>query len=59
MKATKFKSEQIKVVFSVSSRIDRMGKIYFYVDYQDDTMTSRYCRFENMSSVMDFVKSNF
>jgi len=58
MKPTKHKSTEMDIVLCVHSRRDKDGEIYFYVDYMfaDNPV---YFRCKQMSSIVDFIKSNF
>lgn len=58
MKPSKHKSTELDIVLCVHSRRDLDGEIYFYVDYMfADTSVS--FRFKQMSTIVDFIKSNF
>lgn len=57
-KASLYNTSHVEEIITISSRADKLGNIYFYVEYVADG-SKRYCRFSAMSSVLDFVKSNF
>lgn len=57
-KPTLFKSESIDMLATIESRRDKKGDIYFYVRYPANGVEA-YARFRNMTSVMDFLHSNF
>lgn len=55
MKNRKYNSDEADVMVKVSSRRDKFGNVFFCCEYGDN----EYVTFEKMSSVIDFVKSNF
>lgn len=54
MKALKFKTSEKARLFSVSMRQDRLGNLFYFVEYDGEN----YLCFESFSSVLDFVKNN-
>ena len=60
---TIFKTDPLNVVLRVTSRRDKKGDIWYYVEFPDDDVRNAenmpYFRFKNMSSVLDFISSNF
>lgn len=59
MRARKYNSSVRSVVVLVESRMDKKGNVFFCVSYQNNDGDDCYVCFENMSSVLDFIKSNF
>lgn len=57
MISRKFKSESIKETLKVEMRQDRKGDLFYLVSFSKSEID--YVCFENMSSVIDFIKSNF
>lgn len=56
----KYKSELIEDIIKVTSRQDRLGNIFYLVEYSDpDSEYMRNAAFEKMESVFDFLKNNF
>ena len=55
MKPTLFKCEKVDDVIKLTSRRDKLGNIYYFVEFDGD----RYSRFKHMSSAIDFIESNF
>lgn len=44
---------------TLSTRSDKLGNIYHYVEYLNNDDTKDYARFEHLSSALDFIHSNF
>lgn len=42
----------------VETVVDKLGNIWYSVEYQDNDNKMCHVRFKNMSSVLDFVSSN-
>lgn len=63
MKPTMYNSTEISPLVKVSSRRDKKGNVFFYVEYDFDKVSAAQCppyvRFSSMSSVLDFINSNF
>lgn len=55
----KHKSERLSPILDVTSVVDRLGNIYYSIEYKDNDNKMCCCRFKNMSSVVDFISSNF
>lgn len=50
----KYSSAKFKDELLISTYIDKLGNPFFLLEYEDN-----YCCFEKMSSVLDFIHSNF
>lgn len=59
-KPYKYKTQPLAPIIQVESVIDKLHNIYYSVEYIDsDEREKRNVRFKNMSSVIDFISSNF
>lgn len=56
--AYKHKTEVLKPILEVTSVIDKIGVVWYSVQFQDNDNRLVYYRFKNMSSVIDFINSN-
>ena len=61
---TIFKTDPLNVVLRVTSRRDKNGDVWYYVEFPDDEEVRNadnlpYFRFKTMSAVLDFISSNF
>lgn len=54
-----YSSEIKEELLTLSTRCDKLGNIYHYVEYQNNDGSPGYARFSNLSSAMDFISSNF
>lgn len=54
----KHKSTVLQPLLVVETVVDKLGNIFYSVQYQDNDNKVCYVRFKNMSSVIDFVSSN-
>lgn len=59
MKPKKYNSTPIKPLVSVEMRLAKTGEMFFLVSYLTNESKESYVTFEKMSSVIDFIKSNF
>lgn len=59
MQAKKYNSTVVKPILKIESRVSKKGDIFFLVEYLDNHAEEHYVTFERMSSVVDFIKSNF
>mgnify|MGYP007069895038 CR=1 FL=1 len=56
----KINSETFQTSLVVSSRFDKLGNLFYLVEFHDeDDNKLSYVYFEKMSSVLDFINSNF
>lgn len=55
----KHKCDVLQPVLEVATIVDKLGNIYYSVQYNDNDNKILSCRFKNMSSVIDFISSNF
>lgn len=55
------KTEEVDRELTLSTRVDKFGKIFHCVEFPDsDTPSGRnYALFEHLSSALDFIKTNF
>lgn len=58
-KARKYNSEVVSSVLSVTTRRDKFGNDFFLVEFDSKELGFSYAAFENFSSVLDFINSNF
>lgn len=56
MRPNKYNSFVKKNVVLVTLRMNKRGDVFYLCEYDDE---GNYVCFENMSSVIDFLKSNF
>lgn len=54
-----YNTEIVDKLLSLSTRSDKLGNIYHYVEYQDTDGSENYARFNNLASALDFISSNF
>lgn len=54
-----YSSEEVTKELSISTRSDKLGNIFHYVEYLNNDGSSDYARFEHLSSALDFIHSNF
>lgn len=59
MKARKYNSDVVSDVVKVTMRSSRRGDLFYLVEYNDNDNVERYVTFEKLSSVIDFIQSNF
>lgn len=57
--AYKYKSDVLQPLIEVNSVIDKLGEIWYSVEYFDNDTRKCNARFKKMSSVIDFISSNF
>lgn len=57
--AYKYKSDVLQPLIEVNSVIDKLGEIWYSVEYLDNDTRKCNARFKKMSSVIDFISSNF
>lgn len=58
LRPRKYKSEFVKNEFVVSMRQSRLGDLFYMVEFVHDERPM-YVTFDKMSSVIDFIHSNF
>lgn len=58
-KPTLYNSDFEYNILQVSARSDKMGNVFFYVEFENNDGSKNYVRFSSMLSVVDFIKSNF
>ena len=56
---TLYNSEEQEKLLTLSTRCDKLGNVYHYVEYFENDGTQNYARFAHLSSAMDFISSNF
>lgn len=56
---TFYNSEEHSQDLVLSTRSDKLGNIYHYVEYRNSDGSKDYARFEHLSSALDFIHSNF
>lgn len=54
-----YNSEVKENLLTLTTRVDKVGNVYHYVEYQDNDGSNNYARFSNLSSAIDFISSNF
>lgn len=59
MKAREYNSSVVKPILALETRSDKLGNIFFYVEYLTNDGSYQYVTFEKMTSVIDFINSNF
>ena len=59
MKPKKYNSECLSTIVLVESRRSKLGDVFFCVNFTHPRLGDMYVTFESMSSVIDFLKSNF
>ena len=56
----KYNTDQLDNVLVVSARTDKLGNLFYLVEFRDeDDNCLSYVSFSKMSSVLDFIQSNF
>lgn len=55
---TLYNSEEEDKLLILSTRRDKVGNIFYYVEYVSDG-SNDYVRFEHLSSALDFIHSYF
>lgn len=58
MRPRKYNSTLVKDELTISMRQSKLGELFYMVSYIHDS-EERYVCFESMSSVLDFIHSNF
>lgn len=58
-KPTLYNSDLKDDIMHISCRSDKLGNVYYYVEYVNGSGTKDYVRFAKMQSVIDFINSNF
>lgn len=56
--SNKFKSDFLNSVLTIETRRDKLGDVFYYIEFLFEGKRRGY-RFEKLSSVIDFVNSNF
>lgn len=59
MRPTKYKSESVKPIIQVEQRVNRLGEIFYYVEFNTNDGVRHGISFSSLSSVLDFFKNNF
>lgn len=54
-----YKSVLQYYVLQISMRKDKLGELFYYVEYTDNDNVPRVVYFAHLSSVLDFINSNF
>lgn len=55
----KYKSDEIEVIASISTRKDRLGNVFYAVEYlHSREIGTLMHRFTHLSSAIDFIQSN-
>lgn len=54
-----YKSVLQYYVLQISMRKDKLGELFYYVEYTDNDNVPRHVYFAHLSSVLDFINSNF
>lgn len=57
MKPRKYNSDQVKMEVSLSMRKSKSGDLFYMVEFP--LCELNYINFSDMSSALDFIKSNF
>ena len=55
----KYKCDRLQPLIEVATVVDKLGNIFYSVEYLDNDNKMCQCRFKNMSSVIDFISCNF
>lgn len=58
-KPTFYNTFEDKKELVLSTRSDKLGNVFHYVQYYNADGSSDYVRFSHLSSAMDFINSNF
>lgn len=56
---TLFNSTEQEKLLTLSTRTDKLGNVYHYVEYSNNDGSQDYARFQHLSSALDFIHSNF
>lgn len=56
---TLYNSDEQEKLLTLSTRSDKLGNVYHYVEYCENDGTNNYARFAHLSSALDFINSNF
>lgn len=56
---TLYNSDLEQTELTLSTRTDKLGNIFHYVEFYNNDGTKDYARFEHLSSALDFIHSNF
>lgn len=54
----KFKSDIVNNILTIDTRRDKLGNVFYYLEFSFEGKARGY-RFEYLSSVIDFISSNF
>lgn len=54
-----YNSEEVNHELKVCMRRDKLGNLFHCVEWLQDDGQKAYCCFNHMSSVLDFIDSNF
>lgn len=56
----RFKTDETSVILHVSTRVDKAGNIFYFVEYPNlDSGLTEYVAFKHLSSALDFIQTNF
>lgn len=55
----KHKCDRLQPLIEVCTVVDKLGNIFYSVEYLDNDNKRCQSRFKNMSSVIDFITCNF
>lgn len=54
-----FNSEEVTQELKLSTRCDKLGNIFYCVEFNDNDGNRDYATFQHLSSSLDFIQSNF
>ena len=54
-----YSSEEQSKDLVLSTRTDKCGNVYHYVEFKNNDHSFSYARFNHLSSALDFIHSNF
>lgn len=54
-----YSSEEHSKDLVLSTRSDKLGNVYHYVEFKNNDDSFSYARFNHLSSALDFISSNF
>ena len=59
IKPNKYNSVEMEQICSISSRMDKLGNLFYYVEfYHSSDVGFTAARFAHLSSAMDFITNN-
>lgn len=59
MIAKKHNTEHEKDILKLSTRSDKLGNVFHFVEYSHPIHGSSYVTFQRLESALDFIQSNF